>query len=108
MLTWTNRRPSRRDRLSAARSAPGACEQRTDPLAIETRARIHGKIDAAQRDERRDRRVDVQRRRAVEREVQLFLVLVLLLQHTARTAPVSTHASEAHDERTAAHTRTEH
>jgi hypothetical protein len=86
----------------ARRFCAGHAEQRTNTVSVEARFRILGKIDAPQRDERRHRGVDVHRRGAVQPKIDLFFVLILLCEHTARGA--GHHArQEAHDKRQLEH-----
>ena len=77
----------------------GAPKNVLQSAAIDARARIGIKVRAVQRHERCDRRVDVQRRRSVERQVQLFFVLVLALEETPLAASRSNRAceNEQHD-----------
>ena len=70
----------------ARRGRSGNLKQRAHSFAIETRLRVHREIDAAQCNERGNRRIDVDRGRAVQPQVDLFFVLVLLRQRTARRA----------------------
>jgi hypothetical protein len=52
-------------------------------LTVEPRFGIDAQVEAAQGDERGDRGIDVRRRRAVERQVEFLLVLVLPAEHAA-------------------------
>ena len=57
--------PARRAERGDGRA--GSLEERASAFAIEARARARVQVDAAQRDQRRHRCVDVERRRPVER-----------------------------------------
>src|SRR5678816_2774995 len=57
------------------------CKQPPHLLTIESCTRICRQVHTAQRDQRCDGCVEIQRRGAIEIEVQLLLVLVLWLQH---------------------------
>ena len=97
MLTCTKRRPSRRDRLTRVTSAPGASK------SARTRSRSTRACGSTGRSAPRsatsdgDRRVDVHRRRAVERQVELFLVLVLRASSDAAAARRHQRARERRD-----------
>ena len=52
-------------------------------MAIEAGARVDVEIDAAKRDEGRHRRVEVDRRRSIERHEHVFVVFVLASKRRA-------------------------
>ena len=77
-LTCTNRRPLRRDVVGVAHdSRDRRGVEVADLRAIDRRRRAGVERRAAQRIERRHRAVDVDGRRTVERQINLFFVLVL-------------------------------
>ena len=76
--TWTKRRLLRRDwRDAALTRVTGRRVEGADGLAIDARRRIRIERRAAQRVERRHRAVHVDRRGAVERQIDVFFVFVL-------------------------------
>ena len=64
-------------RQADGRFAAGVSEQRAHPGAIEAGTRVRIQICAAQRDERWNRCIDIERRRSIQREINFLFVLVL-------------------------------
>ncbi len=70
--------------------------QLTNPVAIHQRGRIRVEVEPAQRHERRNRRVDDQIGGPVEREIEIFFVLVDLSEEPAPSA--ATRRGDAREE----------